>query len=170
MKVRSDMGFSLVELLISVLVVGVLASIAMPSLRELRVRAQLQATQSELITSLAYARSQALFLGQRVAICPSDDGFSCRRDRRWESGYLVFQDGNHNRRRDGDEPILSQGPYRPEVQVQASAGRPMVIYHPNGGAYGYNVTLRLCSAIAQHSSRVIVSNPGRARIARGGGC
>jgi len=59
----------------------------------LRVRASSYA--DTLITSLNYARSEAITRNQRIVMCASDDGLSCAATQVWDSGWIVMvQDDN----------------------------------------------------------------------------
>lgn len=164
-------GFTIVELMVTVAVLGVLAALALPAFGQLLARQRVSAARGDLFATLMLARSQALDLGQRVAVCPSADALTCRQDSRWEGGWLLFVDANFDRRRGPNEEILQQGPLAPRVQIRSNGGRPLVIFHPDGSAAGFNVTFNLCAeGLAEPARQLIVSNAGRLRSDVGARC
>jgi Tfp pilus assembly protein FimT len=54
----------------------------------LRVRASSSA--DTLITSINYARSEAITRNQRIDFCASDDGVNCSAPQNWNSGWIVM--------------------------------------------------------------------------------
>lgn len=63
-------GFTIIELMIVLVVVGVLASIAAPSLRDVVVRTRLKTAASDLHTSLMFARSEAIKRNAGMQVVP----------------------------------------------------------------------------------------------------
>jgi type IV fimbrial biogenesis protein FimT len=153
----------LIELMTALSVLAILIAWGLPSFRDWRLRAEMSARSRELLQALALARNEAISGSTRVALCPSSDGELCRQDGQWQDGFLVFPDHNANRRRDAAEPVMHQGTLARHLLIRASLGRKLVIYQRNGGAYGCNVTLRICTRDLRYGARVIVANSGRAR-------
>ncbi len=88
-------GFTLVELLVVVLLVGVLASLAAPSLGGMVARAQTTGALNRLTTDLAYARMLAVRGGRQVQVLFVDEG-SCglpRAGRVLADGYRMMVGG-----------------------------------------------------------------------------
>ncbi len=78
----------MVELMITVSVIGVLAAIAYPSMTALINNSRAQAQASELAAGLQQARSEAVRRNATVTLCPSTDGATCSAGSTW-SGWLV---------------------------------------------------------------------------------
>lgn len=164
-------GFTLFELMITMIVLSVLAAMAVPAFGNFLARQRVAAARSEMQVMLMLARSEALDRGLRIGLCPSADGHTCRTDSRWEQGYLLFEDRDYNRTRGASETILRQGQLTPRVQIRTSSGRKVVIFHPDGSAAGFNMTMSLCGhGLRAPARQLVLSNAGRLRAAEGPLC
>jgi len=74
-------GFTLAEMLIVLVIVGILASIAMPGLRMLIQGQQAKAASYELFSALALARSEAIKRNGNVTVTPNASG--------WQAGWTI---------------------------------------------------------------------------------
>jgi type IV fimbrial biogenesis protein FimT len=68
-NVRRQRGFTLVELMVSVTVLGVLAVVAVPSFTNMMNRNRLAAQSNELLSAIQYARTEAIRDSGRVTFC-----------------------------------------------------------------------------------------------------
>ncbi|OYW64506.1 MAG: hypothetical protein B7Z32_07205 [Hydrogenophilales bacterium 12-64-13] len=88
-------GFTLIELLVTLTVLAVVLAIALPSLQDFLRRNRLAAETNNLVSAMAYARSEAVKLGQPVSVCGVSDPEAtppvCADDS-WTSGWIVFVD------------------------------------------------------------------------------
>lgn len=87
-------GFTLIELMITLVVATVLMGVAIPFLSGLVFRTQLSTSTNELSSQLALARAEAVRSGRTAALCGSSDGFSC--DGQWSDGFAVWVDMNQD--------------------------------------------------------------------------
>jgi type IV fimbrial biogenesis protein FimT len=77
-------GFTLIELMVTVAVAGILALIAVPAMSSLISGNRLAGTTGELTSSIQLARSEAVRRNSRVTLCGTSDGVNCSADwRRW---------------------------------------------------------------------------------------
>ena len=85
-------GFTILELMIAVTVLGILLGIGVPSFQGIIRQNRLAAQTNELLAAAAMARSEAVKRGATVSICPvsAADQNLCGND--WSNGWLVFSD------------------------------------------------------------------------------
>jgi type IV fimbrial biogenesis protein FimT len=104
-----DRGFSLLELMVTVAIAGMLATLAAPVFDSMIRANRTKTVANELLASLNRARSEAIRRGQPVSICRSSDGSSCATSGTgWDSGWIVFvnEDNDKPAVRDSSELIL----------------------------------------------------------------
>jgi type IV fimbrial biogenesis protein FimT len=105
-------GFTLVELMVVIAIVGILSAMAAPSFNEYLARKRIQSLVSEFATSVRLTRSEALRRNRVVTMCrtttPDDSAAVCEDGvGDWNVGWMVFVDDNGDRQRTTDETILS---------------------------------------------------------------
>lgn len=81
-------GFTLLELLVTVALVGVIVGLAVPSFRGLIQSSRSTSLANELSVSMNYARSEAVRRGLGVTVCPSNDETDCGGE--WTDGWIVL--------------------------------------------------------------------------------
>ena len=89
-------GFSLIELMVTVALVGVLAAAGVPSLNSMIASNQIKTDRDNLGKSIQYARNEAVASGFAVSVCPSPDPAAssptCSGSVAWTKGWIVFTD------------------------------------------------------------------------------
>jgi type IV fimbrial biogenesis protein FimT len=93
LRLRSR-GFTLVELLTTLTIAGILVTLAVPSFSEVIKNNRLITQTNDFITALNLARSEAIRRGDRVTVCKSSDQASCAGSGGWDQGWIVFNDVN----------------------------------------------------------------------------
>lgn len=80
------------ELLITLVIIGVLLTVGVPSLKSFMQGSQLVASTNELHSALHFARSESVRANANVTICSSDDGVACSDSANWRDGWIAFMD------------------------------------------------------------------------------
>lgn len=114
MRNGREFGFTLYELLITLLIVGVVLMFGLPGLQGIAANSRITAAANDLHAAFQLARSEAVRAKTNITICPSADplgaGSDC--DGSWEQGYIVFLDDDGDLTRNGaNETVLrAHGP------------------------------------------------------------
>ncbi len=99
-------GFTLIELMISLVVLAILSALAFPSFRSFVMDAKITTQANGMVGSLAFARSEAVRRGIPVTVCASRYGTACTGSGHWHHGYIVFIDQGTAGVVDGTDTIL----------------------------------------------------------------
>lgn len=105
MNVFKRNGYTLIELMITLALAGILLAWAAPGFYDM-VQSNRSATfTNEFISSLQLTRSEAVRRGATVNMCPSADtsNTSCSGGTNWSNGWIVFADSNDNGQIDAGE-------------------------------------------------------------------
>ena len=91
MNRRRDSGFTLYELMITVLVIGVILSLGIPNLQEFTANSRISSTANDLHSAFMVARTEAARTKENVTICASANGATCG-STDFDDGWIVFVD------------------------------------------------------------------------------
>lgn len=157
-------GWTLIELIAVCAVVATLATLSIPSFREIALNARRTEQVNALLHGLYVARNAAIQRNAPVVLCKSADGLQCAPALpAWSEGWIVFE----NRDRDSppmvdtDEAVLLRQPAVENLTIRAN--RDAVTYWPVSMA-GTTVSFTFCDAREAAGARgIIVSATGRPR-------
>ena len=90
---KKNLGFTLLELLITLALISVVTALAVPSMRSFSQNDRLTTNINTMIGHLAYARSEAVKRSAQVSICVSSNATNCTGGS-WEDGWLVYVDSD----------------------------------------------------------------------------
>lgn len=90
----NQVGFTLLELIVTMTVASILFGVGIPSLISTLRTNRLAGATNELISTLIYARSEAIKRSVPVGVCRSSDGAACvtSGSAGWAIGWLVYVD------------------------------------------------------------------------------
>jgi len=85
-------GFTIVELMITLLVLSILMAAAVPTFRDFTRNNRVTAAQNNLVTAMSVARSTALRHSSDVVLCPvaTEGDIICASNTDWSKGWLVW--------------------------------------------------------------------------------
>ena len=108
-QVRTQAGFTLYELMITLVIVGIVLSFGISNVSEFTQNGRMTSTANDLHAVFHLARSESSRAKTNITICGSADpmGAAADCDGTWEQGYIVFVDTNGDLARAGaTETIL----------------------------------------------------------------
>ncbi|MGL1959519.1 MAG: GspH/FimT family pseudopilin [Colwellia sp.] len=161
-------GVTLVELMVSISVTSILASIAIPNFSSFMIQMRVDNEITQLYRLLLTARNQAINMQLPVTICPLNENNHC--DTQWHNEISVFIDLNHNQTYEPskNEPLIqTKAVINIEDKLQYGKGRSRIIYSPTGRTTGWgsNGTFKYCPKAHTDKARAIrVATSGRVYI------
>jgi type IV fimbrial biogenesis protein FimT len=88
-------GFTLMELLMTIAIAAIVATIGIPSFRYVTNSNRIAAEVNGLLGDLQFARAEAIKEGQPVTVCMSKGGTTCdTTGNAWNSGWIVYSNPN----------------------------------------------------------------------------
>ena len=98
---HSQEGFTIIELMITLLVASILVGIAVPSFQTFIKRNQADTLQSRVASAVATARTEAASRNTFVSMCASDNGTACGGS--WNNGWIIYENPDNNAVKHADE-------------------------------------------------------------------
>jgi type IV fimbrial biogenesis protein FimT len=103
-------GFTLIELMITILVAAILLGVALPEFRTTINNNRMANTSNDLVNAMNIARAEAISRGSAVSVCASADGAACSASTAWNAGWIVFTDTGVAGTVDGTDAVLRVWP------------------------------------------------------------
>ena len=125
MQQPGQAGFTLLELMVVVVVVGILSIVAAPSMSAMVNANRLNGVSGELTASMQVARSEAIRRNARVTVCASTNGTTCANSGTW-TRWIVR--GNDNAT--GNPDVIRDD--TPNSSVNVSGPAAGIVFRPSG--------------------------------------
>ncbi len=152
---KRSVGFTLVELMIAMAILGILASIALPAFDSFILGSRLRTYSNDFAAAARLARSEALKRNAQVRLCMSADGLSCTTSGSWGQGWIVIT---------SDDVVVHAWPAVNTGYLVSSAAT-ILTFAANGLGDGMSTTVCRASASVDTQKRVVtVSTMGRTSV------
>lgn len=160
-------GFTVIELTICSVLIGIMSALAIPSLQHFLLKAEIEGQSYSLMRHLNTARMQAIVEHTRYTLCPSKDSINCTTA--WTSGYLLFDDRNADHVRDPSERIFhaEQGPSNgAHLSWRSFQHKPALQFVSTGITDAQNGSFVICpnNNDVHYARAIIVAKMGKIRL------
>jgi type IV fimbrial biogenesis protein FimT len=91
---RNSSGFTLIELMVAIAILGILAGIGIPAFQNMTLNNRITTTTNGLLGVLQLARSEAVTKRLAITVCPSTDQATCTAGTPWSDGIVVLEGAN----------------------------------------------------------------------------
>ena len=175
---RGDRGLTLIELMVTLVVLSITLVVGAPALQRLIHGNQLRAEAGRLVTAINLARSEAIIRNLPVSLCPSSTAAAgtatCAGE--YAGGWIVFSNADRDRVVDEgtDELIRVFEPIPPGYTLTNRAGTrgvsDLITYLPDGSSRR-NRTLLVCAPLERGTRgwSIVLNMVGRVRVSAGEG-
>lgn len=157
MIISEKKGFTLIEIMIVIVIIGILSTIAVPSYQHFMARQRLNGAARMVMSDLMSARMQAVSKNNEFRILFVNNSPT----------YRILDDTNNNGVINAGEVVVTrniQADYR-DVNIVCSSANP--IFYPRGTSNGTTVEL---SNLTGSKYVIVAAFTGRVRIADTGQC
>jgi len=166
-------GFTILELMTTLAVAAILASVAVPGLQSITANSRQSGSVNELVSAIHLARNSAVTRNTRITVCASSNGQTCEAVD-WNEGWIVFDDPDDDQTVDAAETVLNSGANFENLTISSPEFANAFTYRANGrltnAAAGTIVgQFNLCDHRgAGYAKVLVVEISGRPRIAEHG--
>lgn len=101
-------GFTMIELMVTVAIIAILATLAAPSFNDAILSNKLASFSNNFVASASLARGEAIKRNAPVTLCRSSTGTACAGSGGWQQGWIVFNDTNGDGTVDTGETVIQR--------------------------------------------------------------
>lgn len=161
------LGFTLIELMITLVVAAILIGLAVPSYFNMVQNNQITATVNKLSASFNYARMEAIKRGEQVSVCAaaSSSLSSCGSAAQWGQGWIIFVDENDNNMIDSSDTLIRVNEKLP-TGITVNTASPIVSYDGTGflSSNPTNFIVSASNCTGDSGRQLAISGSGRLSI------
>lgn len=158
-------GLTLIELLITLSILGVLLAIGIPSFQQQLESSRTRTAADSLLQAIHLTRSKAISTNRRATLRKLGD---------WQSGWEIFYDRDFDGERDAGEEQITTGPALTGVTVSANGPLTNYVSFIGSGESRYAGTMNsggfqagtftICPETGGNGYQLVLSRSGRARV------
>ncbi len=164
-------GFTLLNLIFTLLIISVLLGIAFPSFSTIYDKNLLASTNSRLAHTIRLARIESITHKKYVVVCATTDAIQCTTD--WSQGYMAFVDADNNGVvSNGDTLLTREHKLQKNLSIRwrSFSGQRPIVFIPLGVTQSHNGTFVVCvqrnTAQQPLVKALIMARTGRLRQAK----
>ena len=175
-------GFTLVEMLVVVAVLGVLAAVAMPGVQGFFAANRLSATTNDMVMGFQKARAEAISRSVDTCIVACRPGCGSTGDQEWENGWLIGRVDPSSGvalpgcdvaagdvlQRQGTLPVAIDITVMDENGVDVTNSVTSVALNAQGRLHGDALRFRVCIDEREDGRAIDIVRLGRASVVEGG--
>lgn len=162
-------GFTLIELMVTIAILAITVTIAIPSFQNVIASNQLQEGRERLRMAIQTAKGEAVARNQTVSLCPSSDGSTCGGNGDWDESWLVVADSNDSGAVSiGTTLRVFEAPDASEVTLVHIGGVNFIRFESNGIAAGLGAaSFGFCDPGGKVDPNSLVLSPNTAAVRTG---
>ena len=103
LKLRGQVGFTLIEVIVVMVIIGIAATFAIPGFNGFLDSSNVRTASNDFVSACNLARSEAVTRVANVTVCKSANQSTCTTSGDWAQGWIVFVDAN------GDDDAADTG-------------------------------------------------------------
>lgn len=156
---RISNGFTIIELMLTIALIAVVATVAVPSFETFIERNQLATRINQFSNALSVARSEAIKRKQTVVVCPRGSDDTCQSTPGYESGWIVQVAGT-------SDVIWVSDPLPPGYTLRGNGSiATQISYRPSGRPVAFGSVTLCRNGQADKARKLILNRTGRVRLA-----
>lgn len=169
-------GFSAIELMVVIAIMGILTALAAPSFSAMMARYKTSVMADQLVSLLTVARTEAIRRGGAVILSKKTSGINnCSTNQKWSCGVTLWADDNRDGTKDANEPVLRDFDVPEGIVLNNNTGATpaaRIILNRWGQANGINALAfsLVHTSISSANRSVCVASGGRIRVVEGVSC
>lgn len=157
-------GFTFFELMIVLVILGIALAMGVPRLQDSVLRSRVVSDAGDFMSTLIYARNQAITSGYNVVVCASSDKATCTGS--WKQGWIVYRDIDSSGTLNSGDKVIRKHGGLDKVTVTPSTATSSVGFTSRGYSVA-NVAndFLFCGPGTDgtwHGRKILLENTGRA--------
>ena len=167
-----ERGFTLVELLVTLAVAGILFALAIPSMATFLNSNRLTTATNGLLADMQLARTEAIKRSAPAALCKSANGSTCSTDAgvTWAAGWLVYADLDGDGAWNAGTDFLLRVQEALPADVTLEAPGDLLVFNRQGFLAAGLGTYKVCSTPLDRARLIDVSLTGRPNLSEAPSC
>ncbi len=159
--VRRIRGFTLVEMMIVLVILGVILTVALPGFRNLTLAIRLSNYANEMVAAVYLARAEAIKRNVNVTLCATADSVACSTSGGWAQGWIIMDPNDVVIQ---EQPALESG----FSLVETGSGAHALTFDSSGYVNAAS-TFKLCRqvpSVGHQERQIALTASGRASVTR----